>query len=47
MFGYVWGHFYLFGLILTPAWISNHMTGKVWDEIIYTFPNINGCTIDV
>ena len=28
---------------LTPAWISNHMPIKVWDEITYPFLNFNGC----
>ena len=30
-----------------PAWISNHMPSKVWDEIINPFPNFNGCTVEV
>ena len=30
-----------------PAWISNHMPGKVWDEITYPFTNFNGYTVDV
>ena len=30
-----------------PAWISNHMPGKVWDEITYPFLNFNGCTVEV
>ena len=30
-----------------PPWISNHIPRKVWDEIIYPFPNLNGCTIEV
>ena len=34
--------FYLHGLTLIPAWISNHMPGKVWDEITYPFLNFNG-----
>ena len=29
---------------LIPAWISNLMPSKVWDEITYPFPNFNGCT---
>ena len=32
---------------LIPAWISNYMPGKVWDEIIYPFLNFNGCTVEV
>ena len=35
------------GLTLIPAWISNHMPSKVWDEATYTFPNFNGCTVNV
>ena len=38
---------HLYGLILLPAWICNHMPGKVWHEIIYPFPNFNGATFDV
>ena len=29
------------------AWVSNHMPGKVWDEITYPFPNFNGATVEV
>ena len=29
------------------VWISNHMPNKVWDKIIYPFPNFNGCTVKV
>ena len=32
--------FYQHGLTLIPAWINNHITGKVWDVITYPFPNI-------
>ena len=39
--------FYLHGLTLIPAWISNHMPGKVWGEITYPFLNFNGCTVEV
>ena len=35
------------GLTLIPAWISNHMPGKVWDEITYPFLNFNGATVEV
>ena len=42
-----WDHFYYHGLTLIPAWISNHMSSKVWDEITYPFPNFNGCTVEV
>ena len=30
-----------------PAWISNYIHYKVRDVISYTFPNFNGCTIEV
>ena len=30
-----------------PARINNHMTSKVWDEIIYHFPNVNSAAIEV
>ena len=36
-----------FGGKLLPAWKSNHMPSKMWDEIIYPFPNFNGCTVEV
>ena len=26
---------------------SNHMPSKLWDEITYPFPNVNGCTVEV
>ena len=29
------------------AWISDHMPCKVWNEIIYPFPNCKGCTVEV
>ena len=32
---------------LIPAWISNYIHYKVWDEITYPFPNFNGCTVEV
>ena len=41
------GPFYLHGLTLIPAWISNYMPGKVWGEITYPFLNFNGCTVEV
>ena len=41
------GLFYWHGLTLIPAWISNHMPSKVWEEIIYPFPNFNGCIVEV
>ena len=42
-----WSSFYLDGLTLIPAWISNHMPSKVWDEITYPLPNFSACSIKV
>ena len=41
------GPLYLHGLTLIPAWISNHIPSKVWDEIPYPFLNFNGYTVEV
>ena len=38
--------FYLNGLTLIPAWVSNYIHYNVWDEITYTFLNFNGATIE-
>ena len=38
---------YITGLTLVPAWISKCTHHKMWDEIIYPFPNFNGFTIEV
>ena len=40
----------LWSLLLTwfnliPAWISNYIHYKEWDEITYPFLNFNGCTL--
>ena len=42
-----WGLFYYHGLTLIPAWISNYIHYKVWDEITYAFLNFNGATVEV
>ena len=34
-------------LTLIPAWISNYIHRKAWDEITYSFLNFNGCTVEV
>ena len=34
-------------LTLIPAWISNHLPSKVWNEIAHPFPNLSGTTIEV
>ena len=39
--------FYWHGLTLIPAWISNHMPNKMWDDITYPFLNFNSCTVEV
>ena len=41
------GSFYSQGITLIPEWMSNHMPSKEWDEIANTFPNFNGCTVEV
>ena len=33
--------------IINPAWISNHVHYKVWDETTYPSPNFNSCTVEV
>ena len=42
-----WGPFYQHGLTLIPGWISNQTPNKVWDEITYSFPSFNSCTVEV
>ena len=32
---------------LIPAWISNYIPSKVWDEITYPFPNFNGESVEL
>ena len=39
------GHTYIHPVI--PAWISNYIHYKVWDEISYPFLNFNGATVEV
>ena len=34
------------GLTVIPAYIINHMPGKLWDESTYHFSNFNGATAD-
>ena len=41
------GPFYKHGLTLIPAWISNYILRKVWDQITYPFLNINGATGEI
>ena len=41
------GPFYLCGLTLIPAWISNHIHYNVWDEVTYPFTNFNREVIEV
>ena len=42
-----WGPFDEHDLTLIPVWMSNHMAGKVWQEITYPFLNVNGTTVEV
>ena len=32
--------------IFNPSWIGNYIHYKLWDEIIYSFSNFYGCTIE-
>ena len=41
------GPFYLHGLTLIPAWISNYIGYKVSREITYPFLNFKGATVDI
>ena len=41
----IWGSFYWYGSTLIPAWISNYIHYKAWDEITYPFLNFNGATV--
>ena len=42
---FFWGPFYWRGLTLIPAWISDYIHHKVWDEITYPVTNFNGSTL--
>ena len=39
--------FYLHGLTLIPAWISNYTHYNVWDEMTYPFLNFKDATVEV
>ena len=43
---YIKGPIYKHGVTLTPAWISNCMPSKMWNEIMYPFPNFNGTVVE-
>ena len=34
-------------IIVLPAWICNYISNKVWDEIIYQFPNFSCAIVEV
>ena len=36
-----------YGVTLISAWISNHKSSKLCDEITYLFANYNGFTVEV
>ena len=42
-----WHASYLHGLILIPAWISNYIDYKLWDDITYPFPNFTCAAVEV
>ena len=39
--------FYQYGLTSMPAWASNHMPNKVWDEITNPLPTFNDVNVEV
>ena len=39
--------FYWHWLSLIPSCVTDHIHGKLWDGIIYSFLNFNGCTVEV
>ena len=41
---YCKGHFCRHGITSIPAWVSNNITSKVWDEIIHPFPRSQWCS---
>ena len=43
----IWRSLLQNGSTLIWAWISNHMSSKVWVEIVYSFPNFNSTTVEV
>ena len=43
----IWDPYHQHGLTYIPACISSHVPSKVWDVITYSFPNFNGCTLEV
>ena len=44
---YLWDSLPLTCLTLIPAWLSNHIYHKVWDEITYPFSNFDGAAMEV
>ena len=38
---------YWYELTFILAWMSNHISSKVWDGITYPSPNFNGCAIEI
>ena len=41
-----WSPFYEHGSSWIPAWVSNYIHYKVYNEITYPFPNFNSATIE-
>ena len=41
------GPLYQHRLTLIRTWMSNYMSAKMWDEITYPFPNLNGATVEI
>ena len=41
------GTFYWHGSILIPAQLTVYIHYKLWNEITYPFPNLNGAAVEV
>ena len=44
---YTFTIYYYSTSVVYPAWISDYIHYKVWDEITYSFLNFNICTVEV
>ena len=42
-----WGLLCWCGFTLIPAWIIKCIHDKMWDEITYSFPNLNGANVEL
>ena len=42
-----WSRYYLNSFNLIPAWMSNHMSSRVWDEISEPLPNFHRWSLEM